>query len=89
MDAGPLHVAAGVGTPTLAVVGNDAEAVGASPIRLWLPRSSNLTRTISRSSCSLCSENRFRNDGCLAETHHCMEGVDAQQVIRWLEATLA
>ena len=32
VDAGPMHVAAGVGTPTLAVVGNDAEAVGASPI---------------------------------------------------------
>ena len=42
VDAGPMHVAAGVGTPTLAVVGNDAEAVGASPIRLWLPRSSKL-----------------------------------------------
>ena len=40
VDAGPMHVAAGVATPTLAVVGNDAEAVGASPIRLWLPRSS-------------------------------------------------
>ena len=89
VDAGPMHVAAGVGTPTLAIVGNDAEAVGASPIRLWLPRSSSLTRTVSSSSCSLCSENRFRNDGCLAETHHCMEGVDAQQVIQWLEATLA
>ena len=88
VDAGPLHVAAGVGTPTLAVVGNDAEAVGASPIRLWLPRSLSLERTISSANCSLCSENRFRNDGCLAETHHCMEGVDAQQVIRWLEVTL-
>ena len=89
VDAGPLHVAAGVGTPTLAVVGNDADSVGASPIRLWLPRSSSLTRTISHSSCSLCSDNRFRNDGCLAETHICMEGVDAQQVIGWLKETLA
>jgi heptosyltransferase-3 len=89
VDAGPMHVAAGVGTPTLAIVGNDTEAVGASPIRLWLPRSSSLTRTVSSSSCSLCSDNRFRNDGCLVETHHCMEGVDAQQVIQWLEATLA
>lgn len=88
VDAGPMHVSAGVGTPTLAIVGNDAEAVGASPIRLWLPRSSNLTRTVSGSTCSLCSENRFRNDGCIANTHHCMEGVEAQQVIRWLEATL-
>ena len=89
VDAGPMHVAAGVGTPTLAVVGNDAEAVGASPIRLWLPHSSSLTRTVSRLSCSLCGENRFRNDACIAEAHYCMEGVDAQQVIRWLEATLA
>ena len=89
VDAGPMHVAAGVGTPTLAVVGNDAEAVGASPIRLWLPRSSNLTRTVSSSSCNLCSENRFRNDGCLADTHECMQGVDAQQVINWLKGTLA
>ena len=83
-----MHVAAAVGTPTLAIVGNDNEAVGASPIRLWLPRSSNLTRTISSKSCNLCSENKFRNDGCLAETHHCMEAVDAKQVITWLEATV-
>lgn len=88
VDAGPMHIAAGVGTPTLAVVGNDSEAVGASPIRLWLPRSSNLARTVSLISCSLCSENRFRNESCLADKHHCMEGVDAQQVIHWLEATL-
>ena len=89
VDAGPMHVAAGVGTPTLAVVGNDADSIGASPLRLWLPRSTNLTRTISNYSCSLCSDNRFRNDDCLAKTHHCMEGVDAQQVIDWLEATMA
>ena len=89
VDAGPMHVAAGVGTPTLAIVGNDAQAVGASPIRLWQPRTSNLTRTVSSKTCSLCSENRFRNDGCIAEAHDCMEGVDAQQVITWLEATLA
>ena len=89
VDAGPMHVAAGVGTPTLAIVGNDADGIGASPIRLWLPRSSSLKRTVSSSSCSLCSENRFRNDGCLAERHHCMDGVDAQHVIQWLEETLA
>ena len=86
---GPMHVAAGVGTPTLAIVGNDAQAVGASPIRLWLPRTSNLSRTTSSENCNLCSENRFRNDGCIAETHHCMNGVEAQQVINWLEETLA
>lgn len=88
VDAGPMHVAAGVGTPKLAIVSADTEAVGASPIRLWLPRSSSLTRTISYSSCSLCSENLFRNDCCIAETHQCMQGVDAQKVISRLEVTL-
>ena len=39
VDAGPLHIAAAVGAPTLAIVGNDADGVGASPIRLWMPRS--------------------------------------------------
>ena len=46
-------------------------------------------RTVSSSSRSLCNENRFRNDGRLAERHHCMDGVDAQHVIQWLEETLA
>ena len=49
VDAGPMHVAAGVGTPTLAIVGNDAEAVGRQSDSALLPRSSNLTRTISSS----------------------------------------
>ena len=62
VDAGPMR-GSRVGTPTLAIVGNDAEAVGASPIRLWLPRSSSLTRTVSSSSCN-CNDNRFRNDDC-------------------------
>ena len=86
VDAGPMHVAAGVGTPTLAIVGNDAEAVGASPIRLWLPRCSSLTRTVSSSSCSLCSNNRFRNDGCLVEGHPCMRDVLPEQVSNWLSS---
>lgn len=88
VDAGPMHVAAAVGTPTLAIVGNDDHAVGASPIRLWQPRSPQLQRTISSEHCSLCSENRFRNDGCIAPTHRCMEGVAPEQVIQWLHTVL-
>lgn len=88
VDAGPMHVAAAVGTPTLAVVGNDNEAVGASPIRLWQPRSRVLERTVSTTACTLCSDNRFKNDGCIAEEHFCMQGVEASQVIYWLEKTL-
>ena len=41
VDAGPLHIAAAMGVPTLAVVGNDGDGHGASPIRLWMPRAAN------------------------------------------------
>jgi hypothetical protein len=73
-----------VGAPTLAIVGNDASGLGASPIRLWLPRLAVLQRTVSSASCSACADNRYRNDGCLVEGHPCMAGVDTQQVLAWL-----
>ena len=88
VDAGPLHIAAAVNTPTLAVVGNDANGVGASPIRLWLPRSSNVQRTISEHNCGECSQRRFRNDDCVVDGHPCMQGVKPQQVIDWLDQVL-
>ena len=84
VDAGPMHIAAAVGTPTLALVGNDANGVGASPIRLWLPRTSNLSRTVSPHSCDQCASNRFRNDACLVDGHPCMRDVLPEQVIEWL-----
>ena len=84
VDAGPMHIAAAVGTPTLAVVGNAADGTGASPIRLWLPRTSNLSRTVSPFSCDQCASNRFRNDGCLVDGHPCMRNVEPKQVIDWL-----
>jgi len=89
VDAGPLHIAAAVGTPTLAIVGNDFNAVGASPIRLWLPRVNNISRTVSSVTCSSCSDNFFRNDECIIDGHPCMMGVDVQQVLNWLSSTLA
>lgn len=89
VDAGPMHIAAAAGTPTLAIVGNDAAGVGASPIRLWLPRVSVLQRTSSHASCSACADNRYRNDGCLVDGHPCMAGVDVQQVFAWLAAVPA
>lgn len=88
VDAGPLHIAAAVGTPTLAVVGNDANDVGASPIRLWMPRSANVARTVSDVRCDGCDEHRFRNDGCVMDEHLCMLGVGAQQIIHWLQQVL-
>lgn len=89
VDAGPMHIAAAMGTPTLAVVGNDAAGVGASPIRLWLPRSPNVERTTSAVTCSLCADNRFKNDNCLADEHDCMDAVPPSQVIEWLNRVLA
>ena len=89
VDAGPLHIAAAVGTPTLAVVGNDADGVGASPIRLWMPRAPQLERTVSTQNCTGCLDRRFRNEGCVADRHVCMEGVASQQVVNWLQGVLA
>ena len=88
VDAGPLHISAAVGTLTLAIVGNDSSSTGASPIRLWLPRVPNVYRTTASYSCSLCSENRFQNDGCLVLDHPCMQSVSPDQVIEWLKANL-
>ena len=80
VDAGPMHIAAAVGTPTLALVGMMRTAQ-VSLIRLWLPRTSNLSRTVSPHSCDQCASNRFRNDGCLVEGHPCMRDVLPEQVI--------
>lgn len=88
VDAGPLHIAAAVGTPTYAIVGNDAAGVGASPIRLWMPRSSNVTRSTATVTCALCEQARFGNDGCLAQDHACMSSVTPDQVIAWIQKTI-
>ena len=86
VDAGPLHIAASTTTPTLAVVGNDFSGTGASPVRLWLPRSSNVRRTVSTFTCDKCSTNRFKNDDCLVDNHPCMASVSPDQVIAWLNS---
>jgi heptosyltransferase-3 len=89
VDAGPLHIAAAVGTPTLAVVGNDMDGNGASPVRLWLPRCENVSRTVSNETCMVCAENRFRNDACLIDGHPCMSSVEPDQVISWLQSLMS
>ena len=88
VDAGPLHIAAAMGTPTLAVVGNDMAGVGPSPIRLWMPRCENVQRTHSTVSCSLCADECFANNSCLLDDHLCMEGVHPQQVIKWVDSVI-
>jgi ADP-heptose:LPS heptosyltransferase len=88
VDSGPLHVAAAVGCPTIAVFGNDADGIGASPLQLWLPRVGHVVRAVSRNRCALCLENRFKNDGCLRASHDCVLGVSAESVIDLLAASL-
>jgi len=88
VDAGPMHIAAAVGTPTLVLLGNDSDQVGPSPMRLWLPRCSNVSYTISPFSCDKCSLNSFRNDECLLEEHSCMNHVLPSQVKDWLSTVL-
>ena len=83
VDAGPMHIAAAVGTPTLALVGNDATAQVRARSACGC-HARNLSRTVSPHSCDQCASNRFRNDGCLVEGHPCMRDVLPEQVIDWL-----
>lgn len=88
VDAGPMHLAVGVGCPTLCLFGNDSAGVGASPVNLWAPRAGNVLRVPSRSTCTRCRDNRFRNTGCLVDNHPCMTGLDPDDVIAGLAKIL-
>ena len=70
VDSGPLHIAAAVNTNVLAVVGNGVTGKGASPIRLWMPRSDNVSRTISKEDCNECEKRRYKNSSCVLADHH-------------------
>jgi ADP-heptose:LPS heptosyltransferase len=89
VDSGPLHVAAGVGCPTVAIFGNDGEAAGASPLLLWMPRGPHVRRTVSERHCGECLSRRFRNDDCVLDEHACMLGVSSDQVLALLDDALA
>jgi len=56
---------------------------------LWLPRCENVTRTVATETCMACSDNRFRNDDCLIEGHPCMDSVQPDQVISWLQTLMS
>lgn len=88
VDAGPLHVAAAVDCPTVAVFGCDDQGVGASPSNLWAPRATEVRLTRSTETCGVCSERRYRNDGCVVDGHPCMTSVSVEQVCGLLEELL-
>ncbi len=88
VDAGPLHIAAAVGCPTVALFGNDRDGDGASPIHLWAPRMPHVRLVHSMYKCQVCIENRFKNEECLVAEHPCMQYLDPSDVILQLQQIL-
>lgn len=88
VDAGPLHVAAAVGCPTVAVFGNDEDGDGASPVHLWAPRLEHVRLVHSTHKCTLCADNRFKNESCLMDGHPCMRNLQPDAVIEMLQKLL-
>jgi len=84
-----MHVAAAVGCPTLALFGNDRDGTGASPVRLWAPRSDHVVVLETPHSCGKCEENRFRNADCLVPGHPCMVALAPESVLEALDGLLS
>jgi ADP-heptose:LPS heptosyltransferase len=81
IDSGIMHLAAAVGTPTVAIFGG-------SPWRLWSPPVSWVQTLLPVEPCSRCEENLFRNEACLLPTHVCMLSITADQVLMALHRAL-
>ena len=88
LDSGPLHIAAAVGCPTVAIFGNDVNGDGASPIRLWAPRQPHVKIALSEFNCTVCEEHRFKNKSCLVENHPCMTHLWPQPALALLKGLL-
>lgn len=88
VDAGPMHIAAAVGCPTVCIFGNDDDGDGASPINLWAPRAPHVQVVRTPAKCRVCVENRFKNEACLVEGHPCMRELGPERVIAALERAL-
>lgn len=88
VDAGPMHIAAAVGCPTVAVFGVDDEGDGASPLRLWAPRGPHVQLALSPTKCRVCAVQRFRNRDCLVAGHPCLADLSPARVIAALERSL-
>ena len=88
IDTGPLHIAAAIKCRTIAVFGNNVDGIGASPIRLWGPPQAFVQFALSKYSCSLCEEARFKNNACFLKAHYCMIHVSPNDVISQLTKIL-
>jgi ADP-heptose:LPS heptosyltransferase len=81
IDNGLMHLAAAVDAPAVALF-------GASPQRLWAPRSASVRVLEPSNPCSACEENRFRNADCLLPVHQCMLSVEPERVLAAVEELL-
>ena len=81
VDNGLMHLAAAADAPTIALF-------GASPRRIWAPPRPSVHILEPSDPCSLCEENRFRNEACLLPVHQCMNSIEPHRVIAALERLL-
>lgn len=81
IDCGLLHLGAAARAPTIALF-------GASPRRLWAPPVLWVTILDPADPCTLCEENRFRNDACLLPVHQCMLSIPPSRVVAELQRLL-
>ncbi len=89
VDAGPMHVACAVGCPTVCIFGNDADGDGASPVRLWAPRSPNALILQTPTKCRVCIEHGFKNEACLVPGHPCLRDLTPSSALAALDRALA
>lgn len=85
LDTGTLHIAAAVGCPTVAILGNDLDGDGASPTRLWIPRQPHFKLALTDFKCTVCQEHCFKNKFCLVKNHPCMVYLSPNKVIYYLQ----
>jgi ADP-heptose:LPS heptosyltransferase len=82
IDNGIMHLAAAVGTATVAIFGG-------SPWRLWTPPVAWVHAVLPAEPCSLCEENQFHNEACLLPRHVCAQSVTPARVIAAMRGALA
>jgi heptosyltransferase-3 len=82
IDNGIMHLAAGVGTPTIALF-------GASAWSQWAPPRPWLHLALPTEPCRQCWENHYLNDACLRDRHVCMESIQPADVFARLRAALS
>ncbi|MEB3255346.1 MAG: glycosyltransferase family 9 protein [Synechococcaceae cyanobacterium] len=80
IDSGPMHLAAAAGCPTVAIFATDSAGVGASPARLWAPRSPRVLVTRTPVGCDGCHALSYANDACVVPGHPCMAALGVEQV---------